>query len=144
MSFVLFSFQVLYHFHLSHQEALMESEILRNGARLCISVGFSGTPNNGAPYPYYSHTTPMFESLKIWEWYGKLSIRVSHVLGSFPGINLDFCSRFWSKRLYPWQRLVSWSPNHWQSRQPVIYIYFLIPPGKAVERKKEWSFFHGK
>ena len=30
------------------------------------SVGFSGTPNNGTPYPYYSHTTPMFESLKIW------------------------------------------------------------------------------
>ena len=23
-----------------------------------ISVEFSGTPNNGTPYPYYSHTTP--------------------------------------------------------------------------------------
>ena len=32
----------------------------------------------GPPYgkrdPYYSHTTPIFESLKIWEWYGKLTI----------------------------------------------------------------------
>ena len=35
------------------------------------SVVFSGTPNNGTPWaPYYSHTTPIFESLKIWEWHG--------------------------------------------------------------------------
>ena len=26
---------------------------------MVYSVGFSGTPNNGTPYPYYSHTTPI-------------------------------------------------------------------------------------
>ena len=34
------------------------------------SMGFSGTPKDmGHPYgnPYYSHSTPIFESLKIWE-----------------------------------------------------------------------------
>ena len=25
----------------------------------CPTVGFSGTPNNGTPHPYYSHTTPI-------------------------------------------------------------------------------------
>ena len=39
---------------------------------LILSMGFSGTPKNlmGPPYgkrdPYYSHTTPNPESLKIW------------------------------------------------------------------------------
>ena len=41
------------------------------------SVGFSGTPNNGTPYQYYSHTTPIFESKRhgshgmgiVWEAY---------------------------------------------------------------------------
>ena len=33
-----------------------------------------GTPENGKRDPYYSHTTRIFESLKIWEWYGKLTI----------------------------------------------------------------------
>ena len=36
------------------------------------SVAFSGTTNNGIPYPYYSHTTPIRipKALNIWEWYG--------------------------------------------------------------------------
>ncbi len=47
------------------------------------SVGFSGTPIIMGPLcsPYYSHTTSMFESLKIWvPWYGS-RLRGSHVLG---------------------------------------------------------------
>ena len=26
---------------------------------IMLSVGFSGAPNYGTPYPYYSHTTPI-------------------------------------------------------------------------------------
>ena len=39
-----------------------------------ISVGFSGTPNNGTPYPYYSHTTPIRipkDMGMVWEAYHK-------------------------------------------------------------------------
>ncbi len=39
-----------------------------------ISVGFSGIPNNGTPYPYYSHTTPTRipkDMGIVWEAYHK-------------------------------------------------------------------------
>ena len=38
-----------------------------------LSVGFSGTPQgHGTPYIpiLFPNPTPIFESLKIWEWYG--------------------------------------------------------------------------
>ena len=37
----------------------------------------------GTPiHPCYSHSTPIFESLEVWEWYGKLIGRGSHYCGS--------------------------------------------------------------
>ena len=60
----------------------------------CLSVGFSGTPNSGTPYLYYSHTTPMFESLKIWELYGSRLPRGGPMSLGVPGITLDFVGIF--------------------------------------------------
>ena len=62
-----------------------------------LSVGFSKTPNNGTPYPYCSHTTPIFESLKIWEVYGNSMGPAYHKevpcpWGSRGVITLDFRS----------------------------------------------------
>ena len=42
---------------------------------------FQGPPNNGTPYPYYSHTTPIRIPKgmgMLWEKYGKLAITMSH------------------------------------------------------------------
>ena len=53
-------------------------DILDLVACLYESVGFSGTPNSGTTYPYYSHTTP------ISIWVPGYHFRGSHVLG-IPG-----------------------------------------------------------
>lgn len=41
---------------------------------------FEGSPSTlrTASHPYYSHTTPMFESFEVWEWYAKLMGSRSH------------------------------------------------------------------
>ena len=49
-----------------------------------LSLGFSRTPNNGTPYPYYSHTTPIRIPKDMGIVWVPLTIRGSHVLGS-PG-----------------------------------------------------------
>ena len=52
-----------------------------------LSVGFSGTPKNGTPYPYYSHTTPIRipkDMGMVWEAYHK-----GVPLLGVPGISLD-------------------------------------------------------
>ena len=53
------------------------------------SMGFSGTPGRTweprkweAGPILFPKPTRIFESLKIWEWYGKLTIRGSHYWGS--------------------------------------------------------------
>ncbi len=47
-----------------------------------LSMGFSGTPKDMGP-PYGKLPIPLpQQSLKIWEWYGKLTIRGSHYWGS--------------------------------------------------------------
>ena len=51
---------------------------------ILVSVGFSGTPNTGTPYPYYSHTTPTRIPKDTGIVWVPLTIRGSHVLGS-PG-----------------------------------------------------------
>ena len=64
------------------------------------SVGFSGTPqghgNCWAPI-LGTHTTPIPESLKIWEWYGNSMGPAYHkgvpLLG-VPGITIDFSVAF--------------------------------------------------
>ena len=60
-----------------------------------MSVGFSGTPNNGTPWaPYYSHTTPIRIPKDMGMVCGNsirvpLTIRGSHVLGSPGYITLE-------------------------------------------------------
>ena len=51
------------------------------------SMGFSGAPKNGIPYPYYSHTTPIRipkDMGMVWEAYHK-----GVPLLGVPGITLD-------------------------------------------------------
>ena len=51
--------------------------------------GFSGTPNNGTPDPFYSHTTPIRipkDMGMVWEAYHK-----GVPLLGVPGITLDVC-----------------------------------------------------
>ena len=59
----------------------------RKATKTQLSVGFSETPNNETPYPYYSHTTPIRTPKDmgiVWDAYHK-----GVPLLGVPGINLD-------------------------------------------------------
>ena len=74
---------------LTHQQYQVVScsfpSSIHEGTILLVSVRFSGTPNTGTPYPYYSHTTPRRIPKDMGIVWVPLTIRGSHVLGS-PGV----------------------------------------------------------
>ena len=73
---------------------LMLVKYLLYQGRDLSSVGFSGTPNNGTPYPYYSHTTPIIGMGIVWEAYHK-----GVPLLGVPGITLDSGGRQMKRKM---------------------------------------------
>ena len=87
----------------------------------------------GPPYgkrdPYYSHTTPIFESLKIWEWYGKLPIRGSHYWGFLESpFNIEYLYElnFSKGKRIAWNTLKFSRPRSLDKKMPFRHCFILL------------------
>ncbi len=96
-----------------------------------ISVGLSGTPNNGTPYQYYSHTTPIRIPKDMGMVWVPLDIRGSHYWESLESpLTIVTLPESNICRTWKWMKMgnyldfgAGW-PTNWWKDAPILIEHF--------------------